>query len=56
MALVGGAGAAFGSPGSGGLGLGGILTLLVGFGWWIWGLIDAKKLCEFFNPGGKPTA
>jgi hypothetical protein len=35
----------------GGVGFAGLIMILVPFVWWIWGMVDAKKLCESFNRG-----
>ncbi len=32
-----------------GIGFIGILMMVVPIAWWIWGMIDAKNLCEAFN-------
>jgi len=28
-----------------------LLMAAVPVGWWVWGMLDAKKLCEVFNRG-----
>jgi len=35
--------------GAGGVGIMGILLAFAGVAWWIWGMVDAKNLCEAFN-------
>jgi TM2 domain-containing membrane protein YozV len=32
------------------------LFLLAGFAWWIWGMLDARKLCEAFNAAARSNA
>lgn len=32
-----------------GIGIVGLLMAAVPVGWWVWGMLDAKKLCEAFN-------
>ena len=37
------------SASAGGIGFFGFLMALAPFAWWIWGMVDAKRLCESFN-------
>ena len=32
-----------------GFGLAGLIALLVAVAWWVWGMVDAKRLCELHN-------
>jgi hypothetical protein len=59
LAAVGGATAAdrSGVFAGGGIGIVGAVLALSVVAWWIWGMVDAKKLCDSFNAGGgRPTA
>jgi len=37
---------------AGEIGFFGILMSLLPIAWWVWGMVDAKTLCETFNRGG----
>lgn len=39
------------SASAGGIGFFGFLMALAPVAWWIWGMVDAKRLCEAFNRG-----
>src|SRR2546425_7026678 len=55
-AMLGGLGSLFAptareAAAAGGYGFFGVLLALVPIAWWIWGMVDAKGLCEDFNRG-----
>ncbi len=55
-AMVGGLGSltaetAQESATAGSVGFIGFLLALIPIAWWLWGMVDAKKLCEAFNRG-----
>jgi TM2 domain-containing membrane protein YozV/predicted RNA-binding Zn-ribbon protein involved in translation (DUF1610 family) len=35
--------------GAGGVGITGLILAFAGVAWWVWGMVDAKNLCEAFN-------
>lgn len=39
------------SASAGGIGFFGFLMAMAPLAWWIWGMVDAKRLCEAFNRG-----
>ena len=37
---------------AGGVGFFGIVISLLSIAWWVWGMVDVKRLCETFQRGG----
>ena len=58
LAVLGGASQADSAAVStgGGVGIVGVVLFLSAFAWWVWGMVDAKKLCDAFNAGGGQQA